>query len=392
MGIKKGFKKFLKEKSPDSFKTIKLEELCGRKIAFDAVNVFYSHWCVCQNKVFDQMGFSILREDINVDSIQERWLDLVWKTVSRILSYGITPVMVFDGLSPKEKKETQEDRISKSNKAKERAEELKAKIREVPEHLKTKDMLAPLKTCYAQWHTISKSNFVILKIMFKGMGLPVLDAVGEGEALCSELCRKGYVYAAYSTDTDNLAHLCPRWIYELDQKTAEIVYLDRLLSDLGFGGEQFRDFCILLGCDYNDGVSGVAAPTAYRYLDRFGSLEKIDSIGKEELISLNHVKCRELFNVNILIEAPNLLLDKLSISTYLNDSLTPLKMDHISEKLGNIYKAVDFDKINEIVADDETEEELPMDEQSSQKEVKKVVINLSGLTLWNTRGTVENIQ
>ena len=379
MGIKKGFKKFLKERSGDSFKNLRLSELGGWKIAVDAVNIFYSHWCVSQNKVFDQMGFGILTQEIDIDLVQERWLNLTWATLKRLLSNGITPVMIFDGTSPIEKKETQEKRISGSDESKIKAEELKSKIKAIPDHLRSKEMLIPLRKLYAQWHTISKINFSNFKIMCKGMGLCVIDAPGEGESLCSGLCRDGHVDAVYSTDTDNLALGCPRWIYEIDKGIVKICYLKGILKDLKFSYPQFVDFCILLGCDYNNGIKDIGVITAYKILSERTSLDNCSgSLKPEDILSLKHTECRKLFSPNTLESVPQINVDKSCLKTYSSDMLTPLKMDYIQELLIDIYETVNFTS-KVIDVDIEVKPEVKI--EVKVEPMKSIKIDMSGIKL-----------
>ena len=85
------------------------------------------------------------------------------------------------------------------------------------------------------------------------MGIPYIQAAGEAEVLCAELCRRGIVDAVGSADLDCIANGAKILVKNLgtDKECIEINHA-KVLQLTGFSNSEFIDLCILLGCDYVD--------------------------------------------------------------------------------------------------------------------------------------------
>jgi 5'-3' exonuclease len=141
---------------------------------------------------------------------------------------------------------------------------------------------------------------IIKKILDK-FQIPQFTARNEAEALCSYLCRKGYVYAVYSTDTDNLAHGCPRLITNIENKANNLIFhgvlLNILLEKLEFNYLTFKDFCIMCGCDYNTKIYMHGPSRCYDLLKK----KSLDDISLNlDTQCLNIKECRNLFCIKNL--------------------------------------------------------------------------------------------
>ena len=133
-------------------------------------------------------------------------------------------------------------------------------------------------------------------------GYSILQATGEAEELCSELCRQKMVLGVYSTDTDNIIRRCPLiinsiYIDENEAMVADIVKYDECIpKSLGFSYSTFVDFCIMMGCDYNERVKGMREDHIREYLLYYKCIEKLEE-GKGVLLDhLNYKECRLLFS------------------------------------------------------------------------------------------------
>jgi len=59
--------------------------------------------------------------------------------------------------------------------------------------------------------------------------------------------------------------------------------------------DEFLDFCIMCGTDYNDNIPGVGPVKAYALIKEYGSIEHIGRQTSLDISILNHIKSRELF-------------------------------------------------------------------------------------------------
>lgn len=347
MGIK-GLKKYLRDKHRYLFEDLKLSDLSGERIAIDVMAIYFSHWCVSQGVIIKRMGWDILHEEVNIDDVREHWINLLWKSISRILSAGITPVMVFDGVAPKDKDETRKDRREGSINARSKAEELKIKLKEITPAQRVDNMLGPLHTVYAQWHSMRPEDISALRRVFEGLGIPTVVAPREAEEFCSYLCINSHVKAVYSSDTDNLAHGCPMWIHDLKGDVLHVIYYEKVLRALDFNQAQFLDFCILCGCDYNESIRLVGPHTSYEYIRDYRNIEGLKNIRKEDEINgLRHEACRTLFTDKTMlnINLPPLDIDKSSVVTYAETYLTPYRMEGLISETSTIYRFTNFEKM-----------------------------------------------
>src|SRR5208282_433990 len=122
-------------------------------------------------------------------------------------------------------------------------------------------------------------------------GLPWLLATGEGEKLCSMLSREGQCAAVISTDTDNIVFGCRMMIVSPSisnfpdkqnpgqtRSTMMGCNMQKVCSDLELTEEQFRDFCIALGCDFNKNIFKMGPVNAFRLIHTYKSIENFPKI------------------------------------------------------------------------------------------------------------------
>ncbi len=129
------------------------------------------------------------------------------------------------------------------------------------------------------------------KKLLTALGIPVVQAPSEGEALAAQMTRSNIVWASASQDNDSLLYNCPRMIRNLSisgrrrvsrSKTyktihPEIIDLDLNLKLMDITREQLIDIAILVGTDYNEKLEGVGAKTALKWIKKHGSLEKVEA-------------------------------------------------------------------------------------------------------------------
>lgn len=356
MGIGKQFKKFITDKSINCRQLVPIHSFKGKKIAVDVLGIFYRHWAIAQKNYIYSMKFDILTENINIDLIRDEWFKLIWSTILKFLTYGITPIMVMDGIAPIEKDDTKSNRREKSEKA-------NIKIKSITEDIinilnnnpyqKNEILLKELHTEYGKTKLIRSDDILQLKIFFQGLGIPIIDAPGEAEEFCSELCRKQLVDAVYSVDSDNLAYFCPVWIHTTTtvkkdgEEFLDIIYVDNILKDLNLSKLSFLDMCILCGCDYN--TSSITPNQSYKFINIYKTIENLSNvIGQDKLDKTNYIKCRNLFSHKDLTKNMQLDLniDINCVSTYSKQYLEYCNMGHIYNILCDIYSKTSYNPIS----------------------------------------------
>jgi len=324
MGIS-DFYSIIKEHCPNVLVTVNLSDLAGISIAVD-ISIFL-------NKYVKSAG-------------EIRWIETFIVLLCTLKKHGIKPVCIFDGPNPPiEKKQEQERRRAEGAKKKDRISRGKTLLKKLelsyipsskkleqsiideikiiigPKREKTQkvnyDNVHDVLTCLRiSVEKIERQNLPILpeysakaKEIIEIMGFSHFQADGEAEALCSSMCHLGYVDAVLSEDTDVLAIGSPFLLSKIDlsaQTVVAISYAD-ILAELDMKSEEFRDLCILLGCDYNDRVKGyppdgknrkkpvsIGAKGAFWMINEYRRLEEAEQYMVDS-DPLNYRRCRELF-------------------------------------------------------------------------------------------------
>lgn len=127
------------------------------------------------------------------------------------------------------------------------------------------------------------------------LGISRVTAYGEAEALCASLNVHGYVDGVLSRDTDSLAYGSPLFVCEFKSDTFTWTTYDDVLAALDLSSEQFRDLCIMCGCDYNTNMSKIAAGKSYKLIAKYGSIEAIEQAETVDTTCLRYQRCREIF-------------------------------------------------------------------------------------------------
>lgn len=145
---------------------------------------------------------------------------------------------------------------------------------------------------------ITPEDIESIKTMMTLFGATWIQAPGEAEALAAYLFSIGEIKAVITEDTDILTYGVETYISGLNSMTGEceVIYLSEVLDALELNLDEFRDFCIMCGCDYGTNIKGVGTATALKHIQKYKSIEEyIKSDGNIDYGILNHVKAREIF-------------------------------------------------------------------------------------------------
>jgi flap endonuclease-1 len=254
-------------------KEIAIEELFDKKIAVDSFNWLYQFLTIIRQKDGQPLQDS-------QDRITSHLSGLFYRSL-KLMEAGIHPVYVFDGPAPAFKKETTRQRTDIRLEAK----------KEWQEALARKDFAEARK--HAQRSAMVTEEIIAdSKNLLDAMGIPVIQASSEGEALCSAMVRNNDAYAAATQDYDSLLFGCPRLVRNLSITgkkkrgdsyiiiNPEILLLKDFLSKLDITQDQLITLGILVGTDYNPGgIKGFGPKKALELVKK----RKIKEI-KEEII------------------------------------------------------------------------------------------------------------
>jgi flap endonuclease-1 len=246
----------------------RLEDFSGKVLAIDAFNTLYQFLAIIRQPngtpLMDRQG-----------RVTSHLSGIIYRT-SNFVEAGIKPVFVFDGEPPRLKARTLQSR----GEIKRRAE------REWREAVEIGD-LATARTKAMQTSRLTGEMVEQSKRLLDLLGIPTVQAPGEGEAQASAMARDGTAYAAASQDFDALLFGSPRLVKNLAisgrrklprkevyvEVHPEEISLEATLANLGITREQLVDMGLLMGTDFNEGVKGIGPKKALALIKKHGSLE-----------------------------------------------------------------------------------------------------------------------
>lgn len=268
---------------------INLNELKGKIIAIDAYNTLHQFLSIIRQRDGTPLKDSMGRITSHLSGVLYRTANLV--------ENGIKPVYVFDGKPHHLKLKT----LEKRRELKKMAE------KEWVSALERGDMEEALKKA-KRTSRVDDEKVKETKKLLDALGIPYVDAVGEGEAQAAFMNARGDVDAVASQDFDSLLFGSPILIKNLaitgkrklpDRQVWVNVYpeeieLEKILRDNDITIEELVDVAILVGTDFNEGIKGIGPKKAINLIKKYGSIENLIENGKIEEIE-NYEEVRKIF-------------------------------------------------------------------------------------------------
>ena len=287
MGIK-GLSKYIKTNIPQCVVKLGLAQFTGTRIAIDGNGVGYRVMSRAINKLIGKASTPV---PLSRSTLRQSWLDEYCYYLDELVRKDITPVVVLDGTSPPEKLCCQNARITGRSSQHTRLEQAIAALDG------TAASREQYRKAFASAFHVSSEDYVVLERTLKRLGVPCIRAPGEGEALCAALCLEQRVVAVISTDTDLLAMGCPVVITEVTRNEFTAWRLQLILDALSLDQTEFRDWCIMCGCDFNTNIPKTAIVRSLALIKKYHSIEAaVEQAKLQGADCLAHDRCRELLS------------------------------------------------------------------------------------------------
>ena len=271
---------------------ISFDDLRDRILAIDAHNVLYQFL----SSIRQRDGTPLKDSKGQITS----HLSGLFHRTANMIEAKIRPVYVFDGKPHPLKAKTLEER----RKRKEQAE------KEWKEALKAGD-LEKARSKAQQTSRLTDEMIEQSKELLEALGIPFIQAPGEGEAQASIMVKKGDAFAVGSQDYDCLLVGSPVLIRNLTssgrrklpgkEAYAKVfprqIRLKHNLKTLGITHKQLVDMAILIGTDFNDGIGGIGPKKSLKLIKKNGNIENvIATIDSENAPSSEEIKeIRKIF-------------------------------------------------------------------------------------------------
>ncbi|NXI73206.1 EXO1 Exonuclease, partial [Anseranas semipalmata] len=190
----------------------------------------------------------------------DHYVAFCMKLVDMLLSFGIKPILVFDGCTLPSKKE-----VEKARREKRQAGLLKGK------QLLREGRFSEARECFARSVNVTHAMAHEVIKAARTQGVDCIVAPYEADAQLAYLNKTGMVQAIITEDSDLLAFGCKKVFLKID-KFGNGLEIDQArlgnCKQLGnvFTEEKFRYMCILSGCDYLPSIHGIGLAKACKLL------------------------------------------------------------------------------------------------------------------------------
>lgn len=249
---------------------VELRDLRGKTVAIDAYNTIYQFLSIIRqpdgSPLTDHRG-----------RIASHLSGLLYRNTNLIES-GIEPSYVFDGAPHILKSDTLAER-------KERRQKAEKEWEQAVEEGDMKKAFSKAQQTSRMTPEVRESS----KELLKCLGLPLIDAPSDGEAQAAYMCTKGDVWASASQDFDSLLFGAPTLVRNITitgrrkvpgrdlykEVKTEIIGSEDFLDTLGITREQLVDVAILMGTDFNPGISGIGPKKGLNMIRKHGTLEEV---------------------------------------------------------------------------------------------------------------------
>lgn len=239
---------------------IKFEDLEGKTVALDAANIIYQFL----SSIRQRDGTPLMDHNGRVTS---HFSGILYRTTS-LIERGIKPIYVFDGQSSHLKKDTQ----AKRNEVKVQSER---RWKDALEEGRIEDARKFAVRSSRMSHDVVDGSKKLLTLM----GIPYIQAPGEGEAQASYLVEKGDAWCVGSQDYDCLLFGAPRMVKNLTISGGlgklELIELKKVLEELDITREQLVDLALLVGTDFNPGIKGIGAKKGLKLIKDHGNIYSV---------------------------------------------------------------------------------------------------------------------
>ncbi|GAB7013641.1 flap endonuclease-1 [Halolamina salina] len=255
---------------------VPFDSLSGSVVAVDAHNWLYRYLTTTVKFTAD----SVYTTD---DGEEVANLVGVVQGLPKFFEADVTPVFVFDGGVT----DLKSDEVERRREQREKAEQRRQEAEESGDSVEAARLDARTQRLTDTIHETTRG-------LFDRLDVPYMEAPAEGEAQCAHMAAVGDVDYAGSEDYDTMTFGSPLTLRQLTSKgDPELMDLQKTLEKHEITYEQLVDVALLMGTDFNEGVSGYGPKTAVKAVKEHGDVWGV--MDADDVYVENADRVRELF-------------------------------------------------------------------------------------------------
>lgn len=174
--------------------------------------------------------------------------------ISIMKSCKITPIFIFDGKPPQEKRDLIKERGLKKKLAENKFNELSKTLdnKQLNEDQR-RIVEVELDVLKRQFIRVQDTDIVNVKKLMDAYGVVYYDAPNEADELCAYFVKTGLAHGCISDDMDMFLYGCPIVLRNFSLLNQSVLCYDtsNILKELDMTETQFREILVISGTDYN---------------------------------------------------------------------------------------------------------------------------------------------
>jgi 5'-3' exonuclease len=226
--------KYLKQKYPHLKRTNKDLKKKIKNNKFDEINPPYIY------------EFLTIYDTSNIFSQDEKAI------INNYCINKITPIFIFDGKPPEEKKKLLNDRYLKKIESEKEYKELEKSL-EKEAKIENNEIQQKMDSLKKKCIFIKKEQTNLIKELISSKGGIYIQYTNEADELCAWLTKEKKVWGCLSEDMDLFVYGCSRVYRSLNLLNDTVVCYQTksILNTLNVTLEEFKEICVLSGTDYS---------------------------------------------------------------------------------------------------------------------------------------------
>ena len=264
-------------------------------------------------------------------------IESLYQMIRTFKHYNITPIFIFDGKPPDEKKaliykrnDMKNDSESKLNTAVEEYEMLYKKDNKTREDFQKLDaLLIKINNLKKQCVRVSWSDTEKARRLLTICNVEYYNAEGEADELCVQMVLSKKAWACVSDDMDMFVYGCTRVMRGLSLYNHTVMFynINGILRDLDLHMTEFRKIAVISGTDYNidsyiDIVDVLKNFNIYKknlvnnidFYEWYSNLKNI-TVDNDKLTTIYNMFCNN--NISIPPKPINIIKKHITISEFL---------------------------------------------------------------------------
>ena len=188
-------------------------------------------------------------------------IESLYQMIRTFAFYNITPIFIFDGKPPDEKKALIHKRNDKKIIARTKQNEaemeyqtlIKADDKTSEDYKKLDTLIILINKLKKQCVRVSYNDTESARRLLAICNIEYYNAEGEADELCAHMVLSKKAWACMSDDMDMLVHGCTRVMRGLSMHNHTVIFynVNGILRDLDLNITDFRRIAVISGTDYN---------------------------------------------------------------------------------------------------------------------------------------------